>query len=84
LSSIKFNRDNTSGCPCKGCEDRYPACHDKCEKFRTWRIKVDTKRENERQFHQRMDTMSESKKRELWRQKRYQRHKRNQNNLRSE
>ena len=82
--TVKFNRVNTSGCPCKDCTERYPACHDKCEKFMEWRKKVDTQRENERQFHIRMDTMSENKKRELWRQKRYQRHRKNQNNLRSE
>jgi hypothetical protein len=53
-------------------------------KFKEWRKKVDERRENERQFHIRMDTMSESKKRELWRQKRYQRHRKNQNKLRSD
>lgn len=22
--------------PCKNCPDRYPACHDKCQKYQTW------------------------------------------------
>lgn len=85
MSVMKFNRDNTSGCPCKNCKNKgCGSYHDICEKFQTWRKKIEKKRENERDFHKKMDTMSESKKRELWRQKRYQRHKRNQNNLRSE
>ena len=27
--------------PCKGCEERYPACHDTCEKYKTFRAEVD-------------------------------------------
>ena len=23
-------------CPCKDCQDRYPACHGSCEKFQIW------------------------------------------------
>ena len=23
--------------PCKDCEDRYLACHDKCEKYKEWK-----------------------------------------------
>jgi hypothetical protein len=23
--------------PCKDCEERYPACHDKCEKYKDWK-----------------------------------------------
>lgn len=23
--------------PCRGCADRYPACHDKCERFKVFR-----------------------------------------------
>ena len=24
------------GSPCKGCPDRKPACHDKCERYQIW------------------------------------------------
>ena len=24
-------------CPCKGCEDRFEACHDKCEMYKMWK-----------------------------------------------
>lgn len=27
--------------PCKGCTDRYTACHDKCEKYKEWKKLVD-------------------------------------------
>ena len=23
-------------CPCKSCEERRPACHDVCEKYKAW------------------------------------------------
>lgn len=23
--------------PCKGCLERYPACHDQCDKYKTWK-----------------------------------------------
>ncbi len=25
------------GCPCRGCLERHEACHDTCEKYRTWK-----------------------------------------------
>lgn len=25
-------------CPCKDCNDRHTACHDKCEKYAEWKI----------------------------------------------
>ena len=27
--------------PCKGCSDRYTACHDKCEKYKAWKSQLD-------------------------------------------
>lgn len=27
-----MNRD----CPCKGCKERYLACHDSCKKYKEW------------------------------------------------
>lgn len=75
---MSFNRENSSGCPCRGCPDRQPGtgCHDRCERFKAWRVKVDKKNEAERAYHQSNDTMSESKKREMWRKKRYSHHSR--------
>ena len=28
-------------CPCKGCNDRFPACHGRCEKYIAWRVEQD-------------------------------------------
>ena len=76
---------NSKG-PCLGCTRRFEACQDpkKCEDFKEFRKKIDQARENERRFKESMNTISESKKRELWRSKRYQRNMRNQNRLSSE
>ena len=27
--------------PCKDCKKRYPACHDKCDKYKEWKKLVD-------------------------------------------
>ena len=26
--------------PCKGCTDRFTACHDKCEKYKAWKSRL--------------------------------------------
>jgi len=30
-----------SMCPCKNCEDRHKLCHSTCEKYRTYRERLD-------------------------------------------
>lgn len=27
--------------PCKDCADRHEACHDKCEKYKAWKSRLD-------------------------------------------
>ena len=27
--------------PCKGCTDRFAACHDKCEKYKAWKTRLE-------------------------------------------
>lgn len=34
--------------PCKDCQDRYPACHDKCERYISFRKELDKYKEEER------------------------------------
>ena len=70
---MAFNRSNSSGCPCKGCDDRVaePNCHATCEKYKAWRGKLDKVNEAERQRHKNNDTMSDAKKKAIWRSKRY-------------
>lgn len=69
----KFNRDNSHGCSCKGCEDRYPGCHDKCENYKAWKKKHDEAKKAERTYHQSNDIISERKKRAIWKNQRYSR-----------
>lgn len=71
---MTFNRVDT-GCPCKGCTDRVPdpKCHGTCEKYKAWREELDKRNEAERTYHKSQDTMSDAKKRALWKSKRYQR-----------
>ncbi len=33
--------------PCRECNDRYPACHAKCECYLTWRAEFDADKEKE-------------------------------------
>ena len=72
---MDFSRDNRSGCPCRGCGDRYPGCHDHCGKaeYLRWKTKMAEKKKAEREYKEANYTMSEDKKREMWRGKRYSR-----------
>lgn len=74
-------RDNNSGCPCKGCDDRVPDpnCHGSCERYIAWKAKQHEKNENARKERVNRDILSDAKKRALWRKKRYSRNTRNWN-----
>lgn len=41
--------------PCKGCQDRYPACHDHCEKYKEIKA-LELKRKNAERGKQEADT----------------------------
>lgn len=71
---MEWNRENTQGCPCKGCPARYPACHDKCEKFAEWRKKIDAKRNARRLARESADILSTAKKKQMWKKQRYGNH----------
>ena len=36
--------------PCKGCEERYPGCHDHCEKYAKWKAEVQKINTAEREY----------------------------------
>ena len=80
---IGFNRNNCYHCPCKGCVERVaePNCHGACERYKEWRAKIDDINKAERVRHQSNDTMSEAKKRHVWRSKRYSRQLTYQNRI---
>ena len=70
---MSFNRDNNKGCPCAGCKDRVvePNCHMTCEPFLKWRQDKDD--ENKAKRMGEVSTMSETKKRAIWKKMRYSR-----------
>ena len=73
-----FNRENFYDCPCsRDCDERYPACHDHCDKFKKWRKKLEKAREEERKYHRNNDLISDDTKRRIWKSQRYK------NNLKS-
>ena len=70
-----------SDSPCKGCTDRHfierdgkeMTCHAECEAYISWSAKD---RERKEALHQELksrDILSEAKKRQIWRNKRYSR-----------
>lgn len=72
---MAFNRANSNGCPCKECGERVaePNCHMTCGKYIAWQGKMGSIKEAERKHHESNDTMSDAKKRALWKSKRYSR-----------
>lgn len=76
-----FNRSNSHGCPCKDCESRYEACHDHCARYIEWRKKVDALRKAEHEYHVSNDTISDRKKRMIWKNKKNLRNRRQQSRM---
>ena len=71
---MDFDRANRSNCPCRNCPDKgCGAYHNQCVKYSEWRKKLDERNEAERTFHKSNDTMSDAKRKALWRSKRYSR-----------
>lgn len=71
---MAFNREmHNSGCPCKGCEDRDPGCHDKCERFQQWREKRNEIAEARRKYMESFNTMSDASKKYLAKRQKHRR-----------
>ena len=55
-------------CPCeRACPGRHAECHGKCERYIEWRKKKNEELEKKNQLQIASDTMSEAKKRAIWR-----------------
>lgn len=52
-------------CPCKGCTERYSACHDDCEKYKVYR--AEQLKSNEYNHQMNIYTISEHGRRSIWR-----------------
>lgn len=71
---MNFNRDAGNGCPCKECPEKgCGAKHDTCEQYTEWQKQLEKRNAAERNFHKGNDTISDAKKRDIWRGKRYSR-----------
>ena len=71
---MDFNRESSHSCPCKACENKgCGSYHDVCPEYQKWRALVDARNEAERKRHRNNDTMSEAKKKAVWKSKRYSR-----------
>lgn len=72
-----FNMNSTK-CPCKGCKDRTTGdrdkdCHTYCEGYKTWKAENDSVNEKVRNHTSKYNTMSDAKRKAIWRSKRYNR-----------
>lgn len=56
-----------------GCGDRESGCHGRCSRYAEWRKVMDIRNEQARE--QNVSTMSDAKKKAIWRSKRYGRGK---------
>lgn len=75
MGYMGWNRSNCGACPCRECAPpkREPGCHDRCPEFMEWRREIEAMREAERREQESRDTMSDAKKRVLWRKRRFSR-----------
>jgi len=67
------NRGFHSGCPCKDCEHRTMTCHGVCTKYSEWKKQEDEKKKARDADRERFNTMSDAKKKAIWRKMRYSR-----------
>ena len=38
--------------PCKDCTDRFTACHDKCERYKVWKSRLDEVNKRRKEYNQ--------------------------------
>jgi hypothetical protein len=66
-------RRSITPCPCKDCEDRTVTCHGVCGRYQEWKKTETEKKEEINRMNGSKDTMSDAKKRAIWRKLRYSR-----------
>ena len=59
------------GCPpCKGCEERHTACHDRCSRYKAWKAEAEKIKEAQRAYADERNKIYEEEQRRLpWRLK---------------
>ena len=68
-----FNKGRNTGCPCQFCEIHTVTCHVVCEKYNGWKKQKEEENQAKRAANNRYDTMSDAKKKAIWRKMRYNR-----------
>lgn len=38
--------------PCKDCTERFTACHDKCEKYKEWKLRLDEVNKRRKEYNE--------------------------------
>ena len=69
---MKFQLSPNSSCPCKDCEERNPACHDRCERYKVWKKNLQDMRAEEKRYSESKQTISDVSLRKIWKKQRYQ------------
>lgn len=67
------NRGMYSDCPCKTCDIHTVTCHVVCTKYNDWKKKKEEEKLAREAVYKRYDTMSDAKKKAIWRKMRYDR-----------
>ena len=73
---MSFNNDSSNNdCPCYRCTERVaePNCHPTCDRYLKWQKKKAAQNDAARKEKQKNNTMSDAKRRILWKNKRYAR-----------
>lgn len=47
---LQYTQVSKMNAPCKGCDKRYPACHDHCEDYKAYKEQLATVKESFREY----------------------------------
>ena len=73
---MSFNNRNVNGdCPCKDCDIHTVTCHVVCQRYNNWKKELEIKKEEDKKRRGSVNTMSDAKKKAIWRKMRYNRQK---------
>ena len=62
---------NYCKCACKGCEERYPACHSECAKYAEFKERVAKVNEEKKKHGTSSDLISDERLKTIWKKQRY-------------
>lgn len=68
---MAFNRYGPGDCPCKDCDIHTVTCHVVCQKYGQWKKEKEEEKKAREADRQRFNTMSDAKKKAIWKKMRY-------------